>query len=142
MKTVRQLLQSKGKEIYSVTPEASVLDAIRMMADKSVGALLVMEHGRLAGIVSERDYARKVILHGKSSHDTPVRDIMTQKLVTVNLEHTVEDCMSSMTEKRVRHLPVVDGAGVAGVLSIGDLVKEVIAEQQETIKQLESYIHS
>jgi len=142
MKTVRQLLQLKGKEIYSVAPEASVLDAIRMMSEKSVGALLVMEQGRLAGIISERDYARKVILHGKSSHDTPVRDIMTQKLVTVNLEHTVEDCMALMTAKRVRHLPAVDGGVVAGVLSIGDLVKEVIAEQQETIKQLESYIHS
>jgi len=142
MKTVRQLLQLKGKEIYSVTPEASVLDAVRMMSDKGVGALLVMVQGRLAGIISERDYARKVILHGKSSHDTPVRDIMTQKLVTVNLEHTVEDCMALMTAKRVRHLPAVDSGVVAGVLSIGDLVKEVIAEQQETIKQLESYIHS
>jgi CBS domain-containing protein len=142
MKTVRQLLQAKGKEIYSVTPDASVLDAIKLMAERGVGALLVMEQGRLAGIISERDYARKVILHGKSSHDTPVRDIMTQKLVTVNPTQTVEDCMSLMTAKRIRHLPVIDGGAVAGVLSIGDLVKEVIAEQQETIKQLESYIHS
>jgi len=142
MKTVGQLLHSKSREIYSVTPEASVLDAIRMMSEKSVGALLVMDQGRLAGIVSERDYARKVILHGKSSHDTPVRDIMTRKLVTVNPTHTVEDCMTLMTANRVRHLPVVDAGALAGVLSIGDLVKEVIAEQQETIRQLESYIHS
>ncbi len=142
MKTVRQLLQAKGKEIYSVAPEASVLDAIKLMAERGVGALLVMDQGRLVGIISERDYARKVILHGKSSHDTPVRDIMTKKLVTIDLEHTVEDCMAMMTARRIRHLPVVAGGGVAGVLSIGDLVKEVIAEQQETIKQLESYIHS
>ena len=142
MKTVRQLLQVKGKEIYSVSPDSSVLDAIRVMAVKGVGALLVMDQGRLAGIISERDYARKVILHGKSSHDTPVGDIMTQKLVTVGLDHTVEDCMALMTEKRIRHLPVMEGGQVAGVLSIGDLVKEVIAEQQETIKQLELYIHS
>jgi CBS domain-containing protein len=142
MKTVRQLLQAKGKEIYSVAPEASVLEAIKMMAEHGVGALLVLDKGRLAGIISERDYARKVILHGKSSHDTPVSEIMTSKLVTVNLAHTVENCMALMTEKRIRHLPVVEGGGVAGVLSIGDLVKEVIAEQQETIKQLESYIHS
>jgi len=142
MKTVRQLLQGKGKDIYSVSPASSVLDAIGVMADRGVGALLVMDQGRLAGIISERDYARKVILHGKSSHDTPVGDIMTQKLVTVNPEHTVEDCMALMTEKRIRHLPVMEGGRVAGVLSIGDLVKEVIAEQQETIKQLEQYIHS
>lgn len=142
MKTVRQLLQSKGKDIFAVAPEASVLDAIRLMAEKGVGALLVMDQGRLGGIISERDYARKVILHGKSSHDTPVRDIMTQDLVTVGLAHTVEDCMSLMTARRIRHLPVIEDGRVAGVLSIGDLVKEVIADQQETIKQLEGYIHS
>ena len=142
MKTVNQLLQLKGGEIFSLKPDSSVLDAIKMMAEKSVGALLVMDQQKLAGIISERDYARKVILHGKSSHDTPVRDIMTQKLVTVNLAHTVEDCMGLMTAKRIRHLPVVESGRVVGVLSIGDLVKEVIAEQQETIKQLEQYIHS
>lgn len=142
MKTVRQLLQSKGGQIYSVTPEASVLDAIRTMSDKGVGALLVMDRDRLAGIISERDYARKVILYGKSSRDTPVGDIMTRKLVTVGLVQTVEDCMALMTANRIRHLPVLEGSIVSGVLSIGDLVKEVIAEQQETIKQLESYIHS
>jgi CBS domain-containing protein len=142
MKTVKQLLQSKGGQIYSVTPEASVLDAIRTMSDKGVGALLVMDRDSLAGIISERDYARKVILHGKSSRDTPVGDIMTRKLVTVGLEQTVEDCMALMTANRIRHLPVLEGSIVSGVLSIGDLVKEVIAEQQETIKQLETYIHS
>jgi len=142
MKTVRQLLQSKGSAVYSVTPEASVFDALRLMADKNIGALLVVSGGRLSGIMSERDYARKVILHGKSSHDMPVREIMSEKVVTVQPEQTVEDCMALMTGKRIRHLPVVNGEKIVGLLSIGDLVKEVIAEQEQTIKQLESYIHS
>lgn len=142
MKTVRQLLQSKGSAVYSVTPEASVFDALRLMADKNIGALLVLSGGKLSGIMSERDYARKVILHGKSSHDMPVREIMSEKVVTVQPEQTVEDCMALMTGKRIRHLPVVNGDKVVGLLSIGDLVKEVIAEQEQTIKQLESYIHS
>ena len=142
MKTVRQLLQSKGSAVYSVTPEASVFDALKLMADKNIGALLVVSGGKLAGIMSERDYARKVILHGKSSHDMLVREIMSEKVVTVQPEQTVEDCMTLMTGKRIRHLPVVNGDKIAGLLSIGDLVKEVIAEQEQTIKQLESYIHS
>ena len=142
MKTVRQLLQSKGSAVYSVTPEASVFDALRLMADKNIGALLVVSGGKLSGIMSERDYARKVILHGKSSHDMPVREIMSEKVVTVQPEQTVEDCMALMTGKRIRHLPVVNGEKIVGLLSIGDLVKEVIAEQEQTIKQLESYIHS
>ena len=142
MKSVRQLLQSKGREVHSITPEARVFDALKLMAEKNVGALVVIEGGKLAGIISERDYARKVILLSKSSHDIAVREIMTSKVITVNPDHTVEDCMALMTGKRIRHLPVTEGDRLAGVLSIGDLVKEVIAEQEQTIKQLESYIHS
>ncbi|HTD91903.1 MAG TPA: CBS domain-containing protein [Burkholderiales bacterium] len=141
MKTVKQLLQAKGGTVHAVSPQASVLDAIKIMAEKGIGALVVLDEGRLAGMLSERDYARKVILHGRSSQDTAVREIMTDKVVTVRSEQTVEDCMALMTEKRIRHLPVVDGGRLAGVLSIGDLVKEVIADREETIKQLESYIH-
>jgi CBS domain-containing protein len=141
MKTLKQLLEVKGREVYSIGPDARVFDALRLMADKSVGALMVMEGGRIAGILSERDYARKVILHGKSSHDIQVRDIMTSKIITVHPGQTVEECMTLMTEKRIRHLPVTEGERLIGVLSIGDLVKEVIAEQQRTIEQLESYIH-
>ena len=141
MKTLKQLLEAKGREVYSIAPDARVFDALKLMADKSVGALIVVEGGRIAGILSERDYARKVILHGKSSHDLQVRDIMTGKVITVHPGQTVEECMALMTEKRIRHLPVTEGERLIGVLSIGDLVKEVIAEQQQTIKQLESYIH-
>ena len=141
MKTLKQLLEAKGREVYSIAPDALVFDALRLMADKGVGALIVMEGGRIAGILSERDYARKVILHGKSSHDIQVRDIMTGKIITVHPGQTVEECMALMTEKRIRHLPVTEGERLIGVLSIGDLVKEVIAEQQQTIQQLESYIH-
>jgi CBS domain-containing protein len=142
MKSVRQLLELKGREIHSITPDARVFDALKLMAEKDVGALVVTEGGKLAGIISERDYARKVILHGKSSHDITVRDIMTGKVITVSPDHTVEECMALMTGKRIRHLPVTEGERLTGVLSIGDLVKEVIAEQEQTIKQLESYIHS
>jgi CBS domain-containing protein len=141
MKTVRQLLESKGGQIFSISPDASVYDALKLMAEKDVGALVVLEDGRLAGIISERDYARKVILLGKSSHDIPVREIMTENVVTVRPEQTVDECMEVVTNKRIRHLPVADGDRLVGVLSIGDLVKEVIADQEQTIKQLESYIH-
>lgn len=141
MKTVKQLLQTKGKVVHAIAPEASVLDAIKLMAEKGIGALVVLDQGRLAGVVSERDYARKVILRGRSSQDTAVREIMTDKVVTVRSEQTVEDCMTLMTEQRIRHLPVVDAGKLAGVVSIGDLVKELIADREETIKQLESYIH-
>jgi len=141
MKTLKQLLEAKGGNVYSITPDARVFDALKLMADKSVGALIVMEGGGIAGVISERDYARKVILHGKSSHDLQVRDIMTAKVITVHPGQTVEECMAMMTEKRIRHLPVTEGERLIGVLSIGDLVKEVIAEQQQTIEQLESYIH-
>jgi CBS domain-containing protein len=141
MKTLKQLLDAKGREVYTVDPEARVFDALKLMADKGVGALIVMEGGRIVGVISERDYARKVILHGKSSHELQVRDIMTSKVITVHPGQTVEACMALMTENRIRHLPVTEGERLIGVLSIGDLVKEVIAEQQQTIRQLESYIH-
>ena len=142
MKTISQLLQAKGRDIHSIAPDALVFDALKLMAEKDVGALVVLDNGKLAGILSERDYARKVILHGKSSHDIPVSEIMTGKVITVHPRQTVEECMALMTEKRIRHLPVAEGERLIGVLSIGDLVKEVIAEQAQTIKQLESYIHS
>ena len=142
MTLVRQLLEGKGRAIFSVEPETAVLEAIRAMAAHHVGALLVMQGAKLAGIVSERDYARKVILMGRSSADTPVRDIMSSPVITVSLDDTVQRCMQLMTDKRVRHLPVVEGDKVIGMISIGDLVKAVIAEQQQQIEQLESYIHS
>lgn len=142
MTTVRMLLDRKDRAIYSVEAQAPVLNAIRLMAEHSVGALLVMKGAALEGIVSERDYARKVILRGRSSSDTPVGDIMTSPVLTVSLDDTVQRCMQLMTDKRVRHLPVVDGGRVVGMVSIGDLVKAVIAEQQQQIEQLESYIHS
>ena len=142
MTTVRTLLERKGRAIFSVEPQAAVLDAIRLMAEHHVGALLVMRGAALEGIVSERDYARKVILRGRSSADTPVRDIMSSPVLTVSLDTTVQQCMQLMTDRHVRHLPAVDGARVVGVVSIGDLVKAVIAEQQAQIEQLESYIHS
>ena len=140
MKLVKNILDSKGNEIWNVTPKNSVLDAIKMMAEKGVGALLVMENDKLAGILSERDYARKIILKGRSSEKTPVKDIMTAEVVCANPEHSVEECMSLMTEKHIRHLPVVQDEKVVGVLSIGDLVKAIIEEQDYTIKQLEMYI--
>jgi CBS domain-containing protein len=142
MATVAQLLGQKPRAIYSVAPDAPVLEAIRLMAEHSIGALLVMKGQKLDGIVSERDYARKVILMGRSSADTPVRDIMSAPVVTVQPETTVEKCMQLMTERRVRHLPVTEAGRVVGMVSIGDLVKAVIAEQQQQIEQLESYIHS
>jgi CBS domain-containing protein len=142
MTTVRTLLEGKGRAIYSVEPQAAVLDAIRLMAERGVGALAVMRGPKLEGIVSERDYARKVILRGRSSADTPVRDIMTSPVLTVTLDTSVQACMQLMTDRKVRHLPVIDNSRVIGMISIGDLVKAVIAEQQQHIEQLESYIHS
>ena len=140
MTSVAHLLQAKGHAVWSIPPDASVYEAIKLMADKEVGALLVMEGQRLVGIVSERDYARKVILQGKSSRDTPVREIMTDKVFYVRPEQTVEDCMALMTAHRIRHLPVLDDDRVIGVVSIGDLVKAVISEQEVRIQQLEQYI--
>ena len=142
MKTVRQLLQGKAAGVCSIGPDAPVIDALRLMAEREIGALVVVNGEKLAGILSERDYARKVMLLGKSSRDTPIGEIMTTKVICVSPQRTVEECMALMTEKRIRHLPVLDGGKLIGVLSIGDLVKEVIAEQKSTIEQLESYIHS
>jgi CBS domain-containing protein len=142
MTTVRTLLERKGRAIFSVEPQAAVLDAIRLMAEHHVGALLVMRGAALEGIVSERDYARKVILRGRSSADTPVRDIMSSPVLTVSLDTSVQQCMQLVTDRHVRHLPVLDGTRVVGMISIGDLVKAVIADQQQQIEQLETYIHS
>lgn len=141
MKTVRQLLESKGSQVISVTPDTPVFQALKVMAEKGIGAVLVLQSGRLVGIMSERDYARKVILQGKSSHDTPVRDIMTDRVVYARPEQTVPQCMALMTDKRIRHLPVMEEDRLLGVLSIGDLVKETICEQEFLIRQLENYIH-
>jgi CBS domain-containing protein len=142
MTTVRHLLERKGRAIFCVGPDEPVLEAIRSMAEHHVGALLVMREQELAGIVSERDYARKVILLGRSSSETPVSQIMTTPVTTVGPDATVEECMRLMTERRIRHLPVIERGRVAGVVSIGDLVKAVIEDQQHAIAQLESYIHS
>lgn len=140
MKLVKHLLETKGDNIWSIEPERSVLDAIKTMAEKGIGALLVMEGDDLHGIISERDYARKVILQGRSSRETPVREIMTDKVFSTEPDRTVKECMALMTEKRIRHLPVVDGGSVVGVLSIGDLVKAKIEEQEHEIEQLHKYI--
>jgi CBS domain-containing protein len=140
MMTLSQLLDTKGRTIHSIGPDEPVLEAIRRMAEHHVGALLVMEGESLRGIVSERDYARKVVLKGRSSHDTPVRDIMTTQVVSIGRDATVEDAMREMTERRIRHLPVVQGTRVEGVVSIGDLVKCVIEDQRHLIEDLESYI--
>lgn len=142
MHTLRQLLGSKTPEVYAVAPGDSVIDAIRLMAEKGVGAVLVMEGARLVGIVSERDYARKIVLHGRSSSDTAVRDIMTVEVVTVRPQHTVEHCMQVVTDHRIRHLPVVEGGDVIGVISIGDLVKAVIEDQKVQLDELQRYIAS
>ena len=142
MATARHLLDRKGRAIFSVGPDDPVLEAIRMMADHHVGALLVMSANRLVGIVSERDYARKVILKGRSSADTPVSQIMSSPVVTVSLTNSVQECMQLMTSRRLRHLPVAEDGEVVGMISIGDLVKAVMEEQKQTIEQLESYIHS
>jgi|ERR1700734_260213 CBS domain-containing protein len=142
MITVRHLLDGKGRALFSIEPEDPVLEAIRMMAERHVGALLVMRGTELAGILSERDYARKVVLLGRSSAETPVWQIMTSPVITVSPGNSVQDCMRLMTDRRIRHLPVVEGGKVVGMISIGDLVKAVIEEQQKTIEQLETYIHS
>ena len=142
MKTAKQLLAGKPVGVISVAPDASVYDALVLMAEKNVGAVVVLDGQKLAGIFSERDYARKVILLGKSSKEIPVREIMTHKVLCVTPAQMVDECMEIMTQKRCRHLPVVEDKRVIGMLSIGDLVKEVISEQQETIQLLESYIHS
>jgi CBS domain-containing protein len=141
MLSVQQLLDQKDKGVHSIGPDEPVLAAIKKMAEHHIGALLVMSGDRLVGIISERDYARKVVLLGRSSTETPVEDIMTSKVITVNPRQDAHDCMRLMTDKRIRHLPVMNGDRVVGVLSIGDLVRAVIQEQERTIADLESYIH-
>jgi CBS domain-containing protein len=138
--SVRLVLKQKGQDIWYVSPEACVYDAIEIMAEKYVGALLVVADGNLVGVVSERDYARKVILQGKSSKQTQVKEIMTSPAIFVTPDHTVEESMRIMTEKHIRHLPVVEDGKILGVVSIGDLVKWMISAQQQTISQLHSYI--
>jgi len=140
MKSVSQLLRAKGREVWWVTPDTSVYDALKLMADKNVGALLVLEADKLVGIFSERDYARKVILKGKASKDTPVKEIMSSQVFYVRPEQSIEECMALMTNKRIRHLPVLEGNQLVGLISIGDVVKAIISEQEFTIKQLENYI--
>ena len=138
--TIASILKNKGCRLWSVDPEATIYDAIALMAEKSIGALVVLSEGKLVGIVSERDYARKVILQGRSSKDTRVREIMTSSVITVTPENTVDECMRIITNRRVRHLPVLAGDEVMGVVSIGDLVRAIIAEQAATIDHLHSYI--
>ncbi len=140
MKIVRHILKEKGQRLWSVGPDTMVIDALKLMAEKEVGALLVLDGGKLVGIMSERDYARKVILKGKSSLDTSVREIMTAKVFFIRPAQTVEECMALMTDKHIRHLPVMEGDKVVGVISIGDLVKATIEEKDFLIKQLENYI--
>jgi CBS domain-containing protein len=142
MKTVEQMLEGKAQRLLSVAPDETVYDALKMMAEHEVGALIVLDGERLVGIFSERDYARKVILFGKASKETLVREIMTDRVLCVRPDQTVDQCMALMTDKRVRHLPVLDHKKVIGVISIGDVVKEVISEQRFMIEQLENYIHS
>ena len=140
MKLVKHLLDSKGRNIISIAEGASVLDAIKIMAERSIGSLLVMDGDELMGIVTERDYARKVIVKGRSSKSTQVGEIMTVDVCTASIDQTVNDCMTIMTERRIRHLPVVENGKVVGLISIGDLVQAIISDQQEAIEQLEQYI--
>ena len=140
MITVENILQTKGRGVISIAPDVTVYEALKIMADKNVGALVVLDGNTVAGIISERDYARKVILHGRSSKELKVREIMTSKVYYVHPEQSVQDCMAQMTDKRVRHLPVLEGEQLTGVISIGDVVKAIIADQESTIKLLENYI--
>jgi CBS domain-containing protein len=140
MTTVRQIIQAKGTTVWTISPQASVLEALQLMAEKNIGALLVTEAEQLAGIFSERDYARSVALRGRTAEDTQVGEIMTSRVIYVRPNQSMEDCMALMTDKHIRHLPVMEGEQLLGVISIGDVVKEIISEQQFTIHSLESYI--
>jgi CBS domain-containing protein len=141
MTSVAQILKSKpDKSVYTIAPSASVFEAVKLMADKNIGALVVVEAEKIVGLVTERDYARKVVLMARSSKETPVRDIMTAQVLCVRPAQGSEECMALMTEKRLRHLPVLDKGGLVGLVSIGDLVKDVISEQKFLIEQLEHYI--
>ncbi len=140
MRTVKELLVSKPMTVWSITPEASVFQALELMAEKEIGALVVLSGSKLVGLLSERDYARKVILKGKASKETRVREIMTDKLITIRPETSIDECMALMTDKRIRHLPVLEGEKLVGMISIGDVVKAIISEQKFIIQQLENYI--
>ncbi len=140
MRSIRDILRDKGGKVWSITPDSSVFQALELMAEKNIGALLVIEKGAIRGIISERDYARKVILKGKMSRTTRVTDIMTSSVLIVSPEQSVEECMALMTDKHVRHLPVLEKGALIGMISIGDVVKAVIADKNVTIEQLVSYI--
>ncbi len=140
MTTVRNVLLAKGSTIWSIAPETIVFDALKMMAEKNIGALLVMQQGKLVGIFSERDYARKLILKGESSHKTAVNNVMTSGVFSVHPDQSIDECMTLMTNKHVRHLPVLENENCIGLISIGDVVKAIISEHEYTIKQLENYI--
>ena len=140
MTTIAQLLNTKGDQIWSVEPKATIFEALEIMSEKEIGALLVMEDGKLTGIFSERDYARKVILKGKSSKETPVGELMTRKVFYIDPQKTTNDCMAMMTAKRIRHVPVIEDNQVMGVVTIGDVVNQIISEQEVTINHLENYI--
>jgi CBS domain-containing protein len=140
MNSIRRLLGEKGQGIWSVAPATSVFEALRLMAERDIGAVLVVEHDRLVGIFTERDYARKIVLRGKLSHDTAVREVMTEQVIFVRPEQTVEECMAIMSEREVRHLPVVEGDRLVGMVSIRDVVRHIISEQQFMIEQLVNYI--
>lgn len=141
MKTVKELLESKGSDFSVIAPAASALQAAQSMAEKGIGSLLVMQDGRLLGLISERDIAYKLVSTGSPPADTPVKEIMSTHILCVTLSQTVDECMALMTDKRVRHLPVTDDGRIVGIISIGDAVKSVIADQQFTIEQLENYIN-
>ena len=140
MTTIAQLLNTKGNQIWSVEPKATIFEALEIMSEKEIGALLVMENGKLTGIFSERDYARKVILKGKSSKETPVGELMTKKVFYIDPQKTINDCMAMMTAKRIRHVPVIEDNQVVGIVTIGDVVNQIISEQEVTINHLENYI--
>jgi CBS domain-containing protein len=140
MTTVSKILAAKGSQVWSVTPTTRLYEALKLMAEKDVGALLVFDEGEIAGIISERDYARKVVLEGKNSMIVPISEIMTKRVLTITPAHTLEECMALMTDKHVRHLPVMEDDHLVGIISIGDVVKELISEQQFVIEQLENYI--
>lgn len=141
MESIAKLLQHKGGDVWSVAPEVAVYDAVALMAEKEVGALPVLRGEQLVGIVSERDYARKIILQGRSSRETTVAEVMTERVIYARPAQSVDECMALMTDKRVRHMPVLDGERLVGIISLGDLAKAVISEQQFVIEQLENYIH-
>ena len=140
MQTVRDILKAKGTDVWRVEPDATVFDALKRMAEKEVGALVVMQGEQVVGLISERDYARKIILHGRASPTTLVKEIMTTPVVYIHRDQAIEECMSLMTEKRIRHLPVLEGGKLVGIISIGDIVKSIIADQQFIIEQLVRYV--